>query len=132
MSVFVDTSALFAVLDADDKNHEQAKHAWTNLITQGTELVCSSYVLVEIFALVQHRLGMKAVRVLQEDMAPMLHIEWVDSGTHDAGVAALLTSGRRQLSLVDCVSFDVMRRLGAKVAFTFDSHFAEQGFEQIP
>ena len=132
MSVFVDTSALFAILDADDQNHERAKHAWTDLINQGTELVCSSYVLVEIFALVQHRLGMKAVRVLQEDMMPMLHVEWVDVGTHDAGVAALLTAGRRQLSLVDCVSFDVMRRLGAKTAFTLDSHFAEQGFEQIP
>ena len=69
MSVFVDTSALFAILDADDQNHEQAKQAWVSLITQGTDLVCTSYILVEAFALVQRRLGMEAVRVLQEDMA---------------------------------------------------------------
>ena len=132
MSVFVDTSALFAILDADDQNHEQAKQAWVSLITQGTDLVCTSYILVEAFALVQRRLGMEAVRVLQEDMAPMLRVEWVDEITHAAGVAVLLTADRRQLSLVDCVSFNVMRRQSLKLAFTFDGHFAEQGFEQVP
>jgi len=40
-----------------------------------------------------------------------------------------LTAARRQLSLVDCISFEVMRRRGIKTAFTFDDHFAEQGFE---
>ncbi|MDP2857839.1 MAG: VapC toxin family PIN domain ribonuclease, partial [Bacillota bacterium] len=46
--------------------------------------------------------------------------------------AALLTAGRRNLSLVDCVSFDVMRRLGMEKAFAFDAHFAEQGFQCMP
>jgi predicted nucleic acid-binding protein len=31
MSVFVDTSALFAILDADDQNHEQAKQGRATL-----------------------------------------------------------------------------------------------------
>ena len=35
MSVFVGTSALFAILDADDQNHEQAKQVWVSLVTQG-------------------------------------------------------------------------------------------------
>ncbi|MEI6809693.1 MAG: hypothetical protein WCN95_13310, partial [bacterium] len=29
---------------------------------------------------------------------------------------------------VDCVSFEVMRRLGLRNVFAFDNHFAEQGF----
>lgn len=132
MSVLVDTSALYAVLDADDQNHGQARQAWADLITQGIELICTNYVLVETFALVQHRLGMEAVRVLQEDVLPVLHIEWVGESAHQAGITALLIAARRRLSLVDCVSFDTMRRLGIKTAFTFDRHFAEQGFEHIP
>jgi len=32
---------------------------------------------------------------------------------------------------VDCVSFELMRRLGLARAFCFDSHFDEQGFETI-
>ena len=131
MSVFVDTSALFAVLDGDDQNHAQARQTWANLIGQAEELVCTNYILVETSALVQHRLGMEAVRVLEEDVAPILIVEWVDEGTHAAGVAALLTAARRPLSLVDCVSFETMRRLGLRTAFAFDEHFAEQGFELV-
>jgi predicted nucleic acid-binding protein len=33
---------------------------------------------------------------------------------------------------VDCVSFEVMRRLGIRRAFTLDEHFREQGFEVVP
>lgn len=50
----------------------------------------------------------------------------------DAGVAAVLTAGRKRLSLVDCVSFTVMRELGVRRALTLDGHFAEQGFEVRP
>ncbi len=55
MSAFVDTSALYAILDADDQNHESARCAWTDLVSQGTEMICTSYVLIETFALAQHR-----------------------------------------------------------------------------
>lgn len=41
--------------------------------------------------------------------------------------SAVLESDRRKLSLVDCISFEVMRSI-ARV-FCFDPHFAEQGFE---
>jgi len=132
MSTFADTSALFAVLDANDQNHERARQTWTDLVTQAVDLVCTNYVLVETFALVQHRLGMEAVRALQEDIVPVLRLEWVDASAHYASVTALLVAARRQLSLVDCASFDTMRRLGIQAAFTFDQHFAEQGFECVP
>lgn len=45
---------------------------------------------------------------------------------------ALLAASRRKLSLVDCVSFEIMRTLGIKTVFAFDLHFAEQGFKSIP
>ena len=132
MSIFVDTSALYAILDADDQNHERAKRLWVDLVTKKEHLVCHNYVLVETFALVQHRLGLEAVRTLQEDVLPILHVEWIDEASHHAGITAVLIAARRRLSLVDCVSFEVMRQLGMKTAFAFDPHFAEQGFERIP
>lgn len=131
MSVFVDTSALFAVLDADDQFHQRARAVWTNFLERGEDLITTSYVLIETFALVQHRLGMEAVRILEEDILPVIHVQWVTEADHWAGVIALLSANRRQLSLVDCVSFLIMRRLNLKTAFTFDPHFTEQGFEVL-
>ena len=132
MSVFVDTSAFLAVLDADDVHHLQAKEVWRDLIALEETPVCSNYVLVESFALIQSRLGMTAVDVLQNDMLPVVKVEWVVEATHGAAVSALITSGRRRLSLVDCASFELMRQLGIRRAFTLDRHFAEQGFECLP
>ena len=126
--VFVDTSALFAILDGDDTNHIKAKNSWTNLLSSDAVLICSNYVLVESFALIQRRLGIQAIRVLQEDILPLINTEWIDETTHLAGVTALLAAAKRELSLVDCTSFVVMRKLGVKDVFTYDNHFAEEGF----
>ncbi len=132
MSVLVDTSAFYAILDADDQNHERAKALWVELVTQRVPLLCNNYILVETFALVQHRLGIEAVRALQEDVLPVVSVHWVDEGSHRAGVAGLLTAARRQLSLVDCVTFAMMRDLGIQTAFTFDPRFSAQGFRCLP
>lgn len=132
MRVFIDTSAFLAVLNADDENHPRAKETWSSLVTQDTQLLCTNYVLVETFALVQKRLGMQAVRVFQDDVLPIVEIKWVDETCHRAAVSALLAAGRRELSLVDCVSFEVIRQLGIDTAFVFDYHFEEQGFNTVP
>ncbi len=63
---------------------------------------------------------------------PVLKVEWVDETIHQVGIASVLAAARRGLSLVDCVSFEIMRRLGIKTAFVFDHHFDEQGFECLP
>jgi len=132
MTVYVDTSAFLAVLDADDQNHPDAKRVWESLLSKRVPLIASSYVLVETWALVQHRLGIEAVRSFSEDVFPLLGIIWVGSDLHRRGVAALLAANRRNLSLVDCVSFEVMRDLGVKNVFTFDPHFREHGFTCMP
>ncbi len=132
MSIFVDTSALLAVLDAGDGNHPRASAEWEKLVSQKAALVTTSYVLVETFALVQHRLGTEAVRALQEDILPLIAVEWIDAQSHYASVMALIVAGRRDLSLVDCASFETMRRLGITSALAFDRHFREQGFQLVP
>ena len=132
MSFFFDTSAFLAVLDADDENHQNAREKWEELISQNAVLVCSNYILVETLALIQNRLGIEAVRAFQEDVVPLLTIEWVNESVHQTGVMGVLAAAKRKLSLVDCVSFDIMRQLGIKSVFAFDRHFKEQGFNCVP
>jgi uncharacterized protein len=134
MRIFIDTSAFFALLDRDDENHQKAKRVWTDLLNNenGNALVTSNYVLVETFALLQHRLGLDAVRGFQNDVLPLVNIEFVLPEIHRSGVSALLSASRRNLSLVDCVSFEMMRTLEIKTGFAFDPHFKEQGFNLLP
>jgi predicted nucleic acid-binding protein len=128
VSVFVDTSALLAVLHSGDENHARASRSFRSLLESDEPLVTTSYVLVETAALLQHRFGLGAVRGFQDAVAPVLAIVWVDAELHAEGVAALLTANRRELSIVDCVSFACMRRQGLTRAFHFDRHFRDQGF----
>lgn len=132
MRVFVDTSAFYALLDRDDDNHEKARTAWAEIVDAGDLTVTDSYVLVETVALLQSRLGLEAVRGFEEAIVPVLHVEFVTADLHRLGMAALLIASRRRLSLVDCVSFEIMRRNGISTSFTFDGHFKEQGFRVIP
>jgi predicted nucleic acid-binding protein len=132
MTTYIDTSALFAVRDRDDAEHLAAIETWKYLFTSGAELVSSSYVILETTALMQRRLGLDSVRFLHDHIYPRLRIEWVTAPVHDLGMRTLLAADRRRLSLVDCVSFELMRQLGITAVFCFDDHFREQGFDVIP
>jgi predicted nucleic acid-binding protein len=132
MRIFIDTSAFYALLDRDDENHQKAKAAWVDLLKNEDTLVTNNYVLVETFALIQHRLGTDAIRGFQNDILPLVNIEFVVPELHRSGVSGLLSASRRNLSLVDCVSFEMMRALEIKMTFAFDPHFKEQGFNILP
>ena len=132
MRVFVDTSALLPLLDAEDADHAAVTSAWSDLKPAEAMLTTTNYVLLETSAVCQRRLGMPAARMLHQDIAPLVDVQWVTREVHDQAIAVMVAANRRELSLVDCVSFEVMRRLGIRRAFTLDEHFGEQGFECVP
>lgn len=132
MKAFIDTSAFIAILDADDNNHSRAKQEWLKLISSEANLISSNYILIETIAIVKKRLGITAVMAFHENILPVIDIEWIDETVHKIGISVLFSASRRKLSLVDCISFEIMRKLAIKNAFTFDSHFKEQGFHCFP
>ncbi len=126
--VFVDTSALYALLDAGDASHRRARALFQRLREREALLVTTSYVLVETCALVTRRLGLAALRDFREALAPLLEVVWVGSSLHEAALDLLLDRRRTTLSLVDAVSFLTMHREQIDEAFAFDRHFDEEGF----
>ena len=131
--IFVDTSALYAALDADDENHPAAAAGWRQLLdalaTGSTSALTHSGVLTETAALVQRRLGMAALRSLLDDIVPLLDVVWVDERMHRAAAVAVTAANQRYVSLVDWTSFLVMRDRAVHVAFAFDADFTAQGFD---
>jgi predicted nucleic acid-binding protein len=74
---------------------------------------------------------MVALRTFVYDVMPLLRVEWITEAEHQAALNMVLTSGRKELSLVDCMSFQTMRSAGVSKAFCFDTHFRQQGFETL-
>jgi len=126
--VFVDTSAIYALLDAGDATHARAEKVFQRLRQREASLLTTSYVLVEACALVTRRLGLAALRAFREDLAPLFEVVWVDEALHEASLDLLLARRKSSLSLVDAASFVTMRHVRIEEAFAFDRHFDEEGF----
>ena len=129
MIVFADTSALFALLVRDDLMHIRAKENFAYFARHGVQLLTSSFVLVETVALLQRRIGLASVHDFNAKILPLLEVVWIDAEWHGRAMHRLLAQDGRGLSLVDCVSFEIMEAREIKEAFTFGRHFEENGFK---
>jgi predicted nucleic acid-binding protein len=126
--IFLDTSAIYALADAADPNHERAKELFGKALEMGAEFLVHNYILVESAALLQSRLGLgPAIRFLKE--SENFRIYWVTARDHRRAVRLLEERSKRGLSFVDCLSFLVMREHKVRKALAFDPDFVQEGFE---
>lgn len=130
--VFVDTSALYALLVETDDKHLVARGALPALRGGGANLVTSSFVVLESVTLLQSRIGVAAVRAFYGDVLPLLVVVWVGEGMLHRAMVSLLAASLRGVSLTDWSSFTIMRERGIERVFAFDGDFARQGFKLVP
>lgn len=129
MSVFVDTSALYALLDEGDGHHAEASDALRRLV--GAELITHAFVVVETSALVGRRLPWGATERLIDGLLPVIDVRHVDADLFDRAMATYRASASAGVSLVDHVTFALMRSLGIGRAFAYDEDFAREGFDLV-
>jgi len=127
MTTFVDTSAIYALLDEDDANHAAGVAIFRRL--QGAELVTHAYVLVETLALVSRRLGWVAVGRLLDGILPVVGVAAVATPIHETALGVYREAGSSRVSFVDRTSFAFMRAHRIETAFAFDADFAGAGFD---
>ncbi len=128
VSIVVDTSALFALLDRRDAHHASAAAFWID--PDDDDLVTHAYVVVESVALVRSRLGATAVAALVDDLLPAIRVEMVDRPLHDAS----LDDFRRiagGTSLVDRVTLGFAARHGIVRAFAYDADLVSAGLAAV-
>lgn len=131
MSVFADTSGLYALLVGSEDSHAEMLEAFRSILAAERQLWTTSYVLVETIALLQRRVGLEPVRDLDEHIVPLLSVSWVSETLHRRAMRRLSRENRRQLSLVDCVSLELMRRQGISDVLGLDRHFVEAGYRLL-
>ena len=126
--VFVDTTALYALMDPTHAAHAQVRAAWDGLLRSGTPMFTSSYVCAELLALVQVGLGFERVRAFLDDVKPHVTVLTVDFELH----SRTLTHGKRDLdSLIPRTSRALMRRHGVATVFTLDGRLIGPEFHTV-
>lgn len=134
MPLFLDTGFLIALELSGDRHHKAARACWTNFALAPEPLVTTSYVIDETLTFFNSRgFHAKAVeigeRLLSSRAVTVVH---VDQALFREGFDFFRQHADKRYSLTDCISFAVMRRQTIKRALTFDRHFTQAGFEQIP
>ncbi len=129
--IFVDAVAVLALLNTRDQWHVAAESVYQEIRTSQDRLITTTFVLLECGNAVA-RTSMRAsiadfwarlersklvIRPTESDWQQA----WIDYRRGMAGSA----------SIVDHVSFQVMRRLGIQEAFTNDQHFTAAGFQVL-
>ncbi len=125
--IFLDTSGIIALAMPTDIYHAQALSMMQSADTNGAEFLLHNYVIVEAVALLQRRIGLDAAMLFMRS-TELFHVVWVDAEMHTQAINALELSAKSQLSLVDVVSFQVMRKHGCHEFIGFDKHFLDAGF----
>ncbi len=129
--IFLDTSAIVAIVDHRDEFHEKAVKAAEVLSGDGYQLWTHNYLIVEASAVLQRKLGIGNSLTLLTRAEDIATIHWVTPDEHERAVYRLGQRNRRNLSFVDCVSFVLMEQFDSTTAFSYDADFETEGFKLI-
>ncbi len=128
--ILVDTSALIALLDADDPRHAVTVEAFAGM--RDANLVTHGYVVAESLAVTRRRFGWDGVRALFDDLLPIIDTIAIDQDLHTAAVDAYRRADPSSVSFVDRVSLHVIRRDGIDTVFALDPDLASPGVTLLP
>jgi predicted nucleic acid-binding protein len=123
--VLWDSSAILALLDADDDDHPHAVVIASRIASEKRPSFITNYIEVEAHALLLRRLGRAIAR------------EWLITGglpvtralpeEEDRGREIIARHSDKDWSLCDAISFAILDVRGIRRAFTFDRHFLQYG-----
>lgn len=128
-SVLWDSSAILALLDADDADHARAVRVARDIASERRPSFITNYIEAETHALLLRRLGRGIAR------------EWLIAGGLSV-VPALVAEEQKakeilarrtdkDWTLCDAISFAVLDARRITRAFTFDHHFRQYGRIQV-
>jgi predicted nucleic acid-binding protein len=129
--IFLDTAGLVALWDESDQWHELATLAYEEILKFPFIAITSPQVLLECANAASRRPYREYVCVLRRALAKDDQI--ITPGTLETEAAWNLyrTGNSGSASVVDLLSFSIMRRLGITEAFTNDKHFKVEGFTTL-
>lgn len=124
-AVLWDSSAILALLDADDADHSRAVAIARRIAAEGRPSLVTNYIEVEAHALLLRKLGRLMARNWL--LTAALPVARVLPEEEERARALLATRSDKDWSLCDAISFTVIEAREISTAFTFDRHFVQFG-----
>ena len=123
--VLWDSSAILALLDADDADHEHAVTVADRIASERRPSFITNYIEAEAHALLLRKLGRVIARewLLTAGLPVLRALQQEEE--HAKAILARHTD--KDWSLCDAISFAVLESRGARTTFTFDRHFRQYG-----
>lgn len=125
--VFLDASAWVAIPNRKDHNHGDSVRIYRRLLGSSTRLVTTTWTAYEALTIVKSRLGFVPAEQLWDRIKSraVVDLVWIDEKLERAALELFWRYQDKKWGVVDCSSFVVMKAVGCRRAFAYDSHFIE-------
>lgn len=123
--MLLDSSAVLALVDADDVNHRDALEVARQLGSERRPVFVTSHVRAEAHALLLTRLGRGAAR--EWLLRSGVEVVFASRTEEEEAVQLLAEREDKDWSLCDALSFVVVTHRRAAGAFSYDRHFHQHG-----
>lgn len=130
---FFDTSAFIAQSQVDDKYHKQALKIAEKLEKEGAIGCTTDFVLSETLTFLRYNIGHRSALEFHQAIKTGSNLIVVYTIQEDfkQGMKIFEQYQDKDFSVVDCISFVIMRKRNITHAFTFNKQFEQAGFEII-
>jgi hypothetical protein len=132
MKLLADTSALIALFLPDERNHRRAADVGRR--RPEPDFVLTELILGELATRLRVLAGARRAVEIANDVlrSSRYQLVFTDRELLNGGLTKMARFADKRLSLTDCVSFDLIEKLGLPAAFTFDRDFRDCGYETVP
>jgi uncharacterized protein len=128
--VFLDTAYILALTNRRDQYHEQASRLVSEFASYS--MVVTDAILLEVGNALARSHRQEAVAVIEQFLTSEdVEVIHLTPELLREGLAWYKSHQDKTWSLVDCISFVVMRQVGVTAALTFDRHFKQAGFQVL-
>ena len=131
--IFVDTFAWVAVINKSDNYHKICLKTLKLFLREKVKFITTNYVIIEtINALSKIEFRKSVIGFINKlEKSPSVEIIKITDEIYNNAWILYQKRTDKDWGITDCTSFEVMRILNIKKAFTFDRHFEQASYSLV-